>query len=239
MTTSTTTQPSTLFARQHTTPGGRHINVPTDTPTLRFTPGSWAKLHHLAHLGDTEIAGFGLADVDDPLLVRDFITIEQKADFASVCFDDDAVAELFDRLVDAGYKPHQFARLWIHTHPGDSPEPSGTDEETFERVFGPCDWAVMGILARGGNTYARLRFNVGPGGSMQIPVLVDWSQPFAGSDHEAWQQEYGQHVKPVDGRRVPVLGEDDLEPLDPDEEHWLAQHLNGWFADSTEAFDDQ
>ena len=26
---------------------------------------------------------------------------------------------------------------------------------------------------------------------------------------------------------------------DPDEEQWLAQHLNGWFADSTEAFDDQ
>src|SRR5947209_14095353 len=42
----------------------------------------------------------------------------------------------------------QFARLFMHTHPGNSPQPSATDEETFARVFGRCDWAVMFILAR-------------------------------------------------------------------------------------------
>ena len=39
-----------------------------------------------------------------------------------------------------------------------------TDEETFARVFGRTDWAVMFILARQGQSYARLRFHVGPGG---------------------------------------------------------------------------
>ena len=70
-----------------------------------------------------------------------------------------------------------------------------TDEETFERVFGRCDWAVMFILARTGKTYARLRFNVGPGGNVLIPVQVDYGQTFNGSDHVAWLEEYEQNVQ--------------------------------------------
>ena len=82
---------------------------------------------------------------------------------ASVAFDDEAVADFFDHQVDAGRKPEQFARIWLHSHPGDSPQPSTVDEETFERVFGRCQWAVMFVVGRSGKTYARLRFSVGPG----------------------------------------------------------------------------
>ncbi len=53
----------------------------------------------------------------------------------------------------------------------------------------------MFILAKSGKTYARLRFNTGPGGHMQIPVEVDYQQPFAASDHEAWKQEYTANVQ--------------------------------------------
>jgi len=53
---------------------------------------------------------------------------------------------------------------------------------------------VLFILARGGQTYARLQFHVGPGGSLLIPVTVDYSRPFAASDHEAWQNEYQASV---------------------------------------------
>ncbi len=91
-------------------------------------------------------------------------------------------------------KPEQFARTWLHTHPGDCPTPSMTDEETFNRVFGRCDWAVMFVLARGGQTYARLRFNVGPGGEVVIPVQIVYSRPFAASNQEAWLAEYYRHV---------------------------------------------
>src|SRR5207248_3081559 len=59
--------------------------------------------------------------------------------------------------------------------PGSSPEPSGTDERTFTRVFGGCDWAVMFICSRTNRTYARLSFFAGPGGSLLIPVAVDWA----------------------------------------------------------------
>jgi len=65
------------------------------------------------------------------------------------------------------------------------------------RVFGRTDWAVMFILARGGQSYARLRFSVGPGAELLIPMDVDFRSPFAGSDHAAWQTEYSTCVRPT------------------------------------------
>ena len=107
--------------------------------TLRFTPYAWAKLVFLRDIGETEIGGFGIAeDPDDPLLITDIQTVEQDCTSVTVEFDDGSVADLFDRLVDEGLQPEQFARVWIHTHPDIGAEPSGVDEETFQRVFGSC-----------------------------------------------------------------------------------------------------
>ncbi len=164
-------------------------------PTLRFTPTAWAKLMYLRDCGETEVGGFGSAETDDLLLVTDFQLVGQEASFASVFFDDDAVADFYDRQVDLGLQPQQFGRIWVHTHPGNSADPSSTDEECFRRVFGGSDWAVMFILARGGQTYARLQFNVGPGGPVEIAVEVDYSQPFLASDQETWLAEYKACVR--------------------------------------------
>ncbi len=176
-------------------PADRHRRPELASPILRFTPTAWAKLLFFCHRGQTEIGGFGVASADDPLRVEAFATVAQTATSVSVAFDDAAVADFFDTQVDAGRRPHQFARIWCHTHPGDCPQPSGIDEETFQRVFGRSDWAVMFILARGGETYARLRFNAGPGGDMIIPVRVDYSGPFLGTDHETWAREYDRNVR--------------------------------------------
>ncbi|HNO80095.1 MAG TPA: hypothetical protein PKN33_18765 [Phycisphaerae bacterium] len=165
-----------------------------ETPTLRFGPNAWAKLEYFLQAGDSEIGGFGVTSRDDLLLIEDFVTVKQRTTAISVKFDDTAVAEFFEDQVDTGRTPEHFARIWLHTHPGDCPNPSATDEETFARVFGNCDWAIMFILARGGQTYCRLRFNSGPGGSMKIPVAVDFSSPFTASDHTAWQEEYQRNV---------------------------------------------
>ncbi len=106
------------------------------------------------------------------------------------------MADYFDRQVDLGHRIEQFARIWIHTHPGNSASPSSTDEETFARCFGSSDWAVMFILARGGQTYARLRFSSGPGGAVILPVEIDFSQPFVGSDWAGWDAEFARSVAP-------------------------------------------
>jgi hypothetical protein len=58
----------------------------------------------------------------------------------------------------------------------------------------------MFILAQGGQTYARLRFNVGPGGDLLIPVVVDYAIPFMGSDHQRWHDEYAKNLVDEDRR---------------------------------------
>ncbi len=161
---------------------------------LRFTPHAWAKLLYMRDAGTTEVGGFGVASSSDLLLIEDFITVKQTATTAGINFDDEAVADFFDQHVDVGHRPEQFARCWIHTHPGNSPDPSSVDEETFARVFGGSDFAIMMILAEGGKAYARLRFNVGPGGDVLIPVTVDYASSFAASDTAAWELEYQANV---------------------------------------------
>ena len=132
----------------------------------------------------------------------------------SVSFDDEAVADFFEQQVDQGRSPQQFARIWCHTHPGNSPTPSCTDEETFTQAFGNCEWAVMFILAEYGKTYARLRFNVGPGGSVQIPVEVDYHVPFSASKQEQWEEEYERNIHPqiLVQRLIPIGWEDEFDP---------------------------
>jgi len=148
----------------------------------------------MCHMGDTEIGGFGISHPDYPLFIKDFVLVKQTAGSASVAFDDDGVADFFDECVDAGLQPRQFARVWIHTHPCSNVTPSMTDEDTFQRVFGNCDWAVMFIAGREENTtYCRLRLNAGPGASVKLDVNVDWSDlptDAARVDASKWREEY-------------------------------------------------
>ena len=182
----------------------------------------------LRDYGDTEVGGFGIAASDDLLLVEDIEIVKQVCSWAHVAFDDQSVADFFDQQVDVQRRPEQFARIWVHTHPGDCPRPSMTDEETFDRVFDRSDWAVMFILACEGPSYARLRFNVGPCAEMEIPVGVEYSRPFTACDPDAWEQQYLVNVQPQQPVRSsaptlePVLASPfDEEPADAWHDSWF------------------
>jgi proteasome lid subunit RPN8/RPN11 len=149
---------------------------------------------HLRDLGPTEVGGFGVSAQGDLLLVEDVRLVRQACSAVTVKFDDVAVADYFDSQVDQGRTPEQFARIWVHSHPASCPLPSSADEETFARCFGAADWAVLFIVARGGEVYARIRFGSGPGGQLELPVEVDFQQPFAAADHKLWEQEYWEAV---------------------------------------------
>ena len=175
-------------------------------PGLIFNPLAWLKLAHFCHAGNTEIAGFAITAKDDLLYVEDFVTVRQHTSPVTVSLDDQAVADFLDRCVDAGLPPQRVLRIWLHTHPGSSAQPSGTDEDTFARVFGSCDWAVMFILSRSGETFARLSFHVGPGAAMQLPVSVDWAAwPSIVKDplfsmaicFAEWQIEFATNIQPI------------------------------------------
>jgi hypothetical protein len=175
-----------------------------DPARLTFAPRAWLKYQFLCHAGPTEVGAFGLTDAADPLYVEDLLVLKQRTTVVTVAFDDAAVADLFDSMADVGISPGRFARVWLHTHPGASVIPSAIDEATFDRVFGACDWAVMGILGRTGRTYARVRFRAGPGGAMDLATGVDWSAwpAYAQSldlfeDLDRWEKEFLQLVDPV------------------------------------------
>jgi len=212
-------------------------------PVIRFAPTAWAKLLFFRDRDQVEVGGFGITRADDLLFVEEFVTVQQDVTGASIQFHDDAVADFFDAQVDVGQKPEQFGRVWCHTHPGESPTPSMTDEETFARVFGGCQWAIMFVLGRTGKTHARLRFNVGPGGEGVVPVEVDYSRPFGASDHEAWEAEYRVNILPAEWD-VPVVGNhrraavsdfgsygladdllEDLEAMEPEEREYVLREL--------------
>jgi hypothetical protein len=209
-----------------------NTNIATTTrqnpAMLRFSPAAWAKLLLVRDLGDTEIGGFGITSSDDLLFVEDLKLVRQTCSPVSVEFDDQAVADLFDEQVDEGRRPEQFARIWVHTHPANSPQPSGIDERTFERVFGRSDWAVMFILARGGQCYARLRYNVGPGADIELKVEVDYSRPFPATDFEEWYEEYLSNVK-VPPAEPPKSSEVKANPA-PDDRY--EQFLDDWWRDA-------
>ena len=99
---------------------------------------------------------------------------------------------------------------------------------------------MMFILAREGESYARLRFNVGPCAEMVVPVSIDYSRAFAGCDVEAWKEEYLANVQ-VEGRNLPSqkISSDAHTPVTEDEsvddwyENWFEytedQHVEGGF----------
>lgn len=165
------------------------------SPSLRFTPLAWAKLLFWRDLDGVEVGGFGISSAADPLVIEDIRLVRQSCSPITVAFDDAAVADFFDEQVDRGLPVERFSRIWLHTHPGNSPHPSGVDEATFARVFGTFHWSVMFILAKGGATYARLQYRYGPGGAWEIPVAVDYALSFPASDHGAWRSEFEQAVE--------------------------------------------
>jgi proteasome lid subunit RPN8/RPN11 len=176
--------------------------------SLVFSPLAWLKLQLLLHAGETEVAGFGVSGAEDLLYIEEFVTVAQSASAASVELDDAAVADYFDRCVDRGLPPQRCGRCWIHTHPGDSAQPSLTDERTFERAFGDCDWSIMCIISRTGRSYARLAFSAGPGAAVLLPVKVDWASwpqvlvergAELGELAEGWIKKYLANIKPALG----------------------------------------
>lgn len=188
---------------------------------LTLSAKAWLKLQYLCHAADTEVGGFGLSNAGDLLSIEEIVTVQQQCSGVSVEFDDDAVADFFDQQVEQGRRPEQCGRVWIHTHPGDSATPSCLDEETFERVFGRCNWAVMLILACAGQTYCRLRVNAhlsgkGPGCdpspmalSRVIPVRVDYESLLTDLkeiDPSAWDAELKANVRHTAEAMLPVTG---------------------------------
>ena len=162
--------------------------------TLRFTAYAWAKIIAMRDFGGTEIGGYGITETEDPLLVTDFRLVKQQCSSVTVEFDKEDSVKFVEEMTDRGLSYWQFGSIFLHSHPGNCPNPSITDEENFNKNFSLPHMAVFFIIAKQGATYCRLRYNVSAGTEVTIDSIVDYNIPFPASNHEEWLKEYKDKV---------------------------------------------
>ena len=177
---------------------------------LKFDQSAWDKLCYLRDKGQTEVGGFAVSHDNDLLHVREIHLVLQKTTSVTVKFEDEGVADFTENMFEDGIHPRQCLRIWWHTHPGHSATPSFVDEETFEKVFGKCNWSIMFILAKGGEHYARLQLRGDIEGSVILPVQVQRDVYY---DPE-WGKEYDSFVTPIKEKKYePVSKTEGLNPV--------------------------
>ena len=163
-------------------------------PELLFTPYAWKKLVYLRDLSDNEVGALGVSVPGKPLVIADLLVPKQLVSWVSVAFDMDNVSDLYADMSEKNRPMEEFARVWIHTHPGSSATPSGTDENTFMTNYGTCNWSVMFILAKSGATTACLRLKTPQKLDIQLGVGIDWTVPFDATDEVEWKSHYAQSI---------------------------------------------
>lgn len=185
--------------------------------TLRFTAYAWAKLIWMRDRGETEVAGYAITGTEDPLLVTDFVLVKQKCTEVTFDLDPEDGVEHAERMMDAGFMPWQTQNILCHSHPSNCPRPSLTDEENFKSAFSHPNWAIMFIIAKGGQTYCRLKINTAPGVIKLLKIEVDYSVPFEGSKEDEWNTEYTEKVTKDDNWSRYTLTEDSDKKIEEDE----------------------
>lgn len=131
---------------------------PTLGNALIFHPLAWLELKWFLLHKPVEVSCMGIAEIPEhPLYVTRLAWLPQNNSAGFVEFHDGAFSTHFNDCLDRGLQPYQATRIWIHTHPGGSPHPSGRDEQQLKDLMALNDWTVMFIMARTGATYCRLR----------------------------------------------------------------------------------
>jgi proteasome lid subunit RPN8/RPN11 len=165
--------------------------------TLIFSPKAWLKILYMKNSAETEVSGFGISQVDNPLYVEDFITVEQECTAVTTDMDENALERYFEEQEEKGLPISSFFRIWIHTHPNMTPSPSSVDEENFKDMFSTCTWAIMVIVGKDEEVYARLQLNkVDVVGKFEtkLNVEIDWDSLYS-ELKESWQAELKENIK--------------------------------------------
>ena len=113
---------------------------------LILSNNAYRKLTWFRDSKDTEVGAMGISSPEDPLFITDFQFIKQECTAVSTDFDEAAQTDWIEDHMEAGDHPDHFLRVWAHTHPGPSADPSSTDWDTFQEAMGNMPWGVMLIL---------------------------------------------------------------------------------------------
>ena len=150
-----------------------------DAPVLRFSAIAWMKMMHCRDSYEEEIAAYAVSSSEDLLEVIDVWIPRQQVSIGSFEFDSESITESIERMfIEKQIEPLRCSRIWIHTHPSGVSGPSGTDEDTFNKIFGYFTWSVMVIFPKNcDKPYASLKINAMgiPSVRVKLPVVVDYT----------------------------------------------------------------
>ena len=129
------------------------------TEDCLFIPADvYDKILFMRDVAKAEVGFYGISEEDDLLHLEDIQLPKQKVSVVTVDFDDAGLLEYADRMEAKDIDVARSTKIWMHTHPGPSPDPSRTDEQTFARLVSQLDmgdWMIMYILGTTGKYYCR------------------------------------------------------------------------------------
>lgn len=189
------------FAAESSAPATTERKSATTGPRLVFSFEAVTQLRWFLQRTPNEVACWGVCDdPENPLRITRLAFPEQSNSTAYVEMDDISNVKLLARHASEGLQPFQCQRIWIHTHPGSSASPSGTDHSTLDRISENAPWFVMFIMAKGGQTTCKLRCHYEHPVTRQtlredteIPVFFECIPSASGvtpKDVETWEQIY-------------------------------------------------
>lgn len=147
----------------------------------------------------------GILDRENPgLVVSELILVRQEVSPVHVDLDMEWWADhQVDLYEQRGIEPWQ-SSVWLHTHPANMINPSTTDEQTMQASFGEWSFALMLILTKDGQFYARMDYDHEfPGSricrlSQRCEVIILWNQakgePVTEATLKEWEQEFQERV---------------------------------------------
>lgn len=171
-------------------------------PSVSFTCTQKAteKLKFWIDRSTGEFGGFGVVEnLEKPFEITDFALVAQRTGAGHADLDDLAVAKYYHKMVKKGLQPHQFGRIWFHTHGGSGswgPRPSDDDDNTFAKAFGKCSWAVMLIFNDSYSSYAELYSQAGKQANVHnFKITVElWEKPLP-AKQQKWADEFDANVR--------------------------------------------
>ena len=146
-----------------------------------------------------ECSVLGISSPDRINYVDDVIIPKQEVTGTTTDIDQDWLHEWADEMWDKGedHAPKYTTRIWCHTHPGSSAEPSGTDEKTWSDTYmiDGVDWAAMIIIAqavssKNEHTYCRAKYESSIGMQVsRIGLNIDYDGKLVPIDYIYDMQE--------------------------------------------------
>lgn len=166
---------------------------------------AYYKWKYMCYSTPLEVSAYGFARGDqsfqDLLYIEDLVILDQECSTAYTTMDADAILEYYDKLADRDIPLQRGTRVWFHTHPVMSAEPSSTDTDTFAESFDGPDWSVMAIISQTDDMSARLKITT-PLAAIEedINIKVDWSSysrdlKRMAMEMESWEEEIKTRVR--------------------------------------------